>query len=304
MQYFGFITFYIRNGLKFDCLKKYITLTDKIMIRKCIIAGLALTLSATAFSQSSPEMISVEGGTFTMGNDYSFSAGDGVADESPEHKVTVSSFYMSKTEITFELFDLFCEATGYMKPEDGKFGRGKLPVCNVSWQSACMFCNWLSMRDGFDRCYSIKRDSSNVTIKLISGANGYRLPTEAEWEYAARGGKDAKIFSYSGSNDYNEVAWCRNNTSTPHPVATKLPNALGLYDMSGNAWEWCWDLYGKAYYKDSPADNPMGPASGSDRVYRGGNFRCNLDYLRLTGRYHAQENKDYGMIGFRVAKNN
>ncbi len=279
------------------------------MLKKCLLIGGLLVASLAGFAQEgSVEMVLVEGGSFTMGNDYSLVNGQNVVDETPEHKVTLNSFYMSKTEVTFEMFDLFCEATGFKKPENGGNGTGKLPVVNVSWESAIMFCNWLSKKDHYDPYYKIDRDSvgSIKRITTIDGNNGYRLPTEAEWEYAAKGGKDSKFYAYSGSNDFSEVAWCRaNSNGIPHEVATKKPNEIGIYDLNGNAWEWVWDWYKKDYYKSAPESNPTGPASGSEKVYRGGNWSSNKEFLRLTSRYHTttKEDKDYGMIGIRLARN-
>ena len=272
------------------------------MIKKCFLACIALTLSMSAFAQNSPEMILVEGGTFAMGNDFAKSYGATVGDESPQHNVTLKSFYISKTEVTFDLFDLFCNTTGYKKPSDGGFGRGQLPVCNVSWESATMFCNWLSMRDGYDKVYNITIDSTSFAISINNDANGYRLPTEAEWEYAARGGSKSKTFAYSGSNDYNEVAWCRINAEKPQPVGSKAENEIGLQDMNGNVWEWCWDFYGKDYYKSSPTTDPAGPDKGVERVFRGGYWKSPLDQLRMTSRWHMAQNKESGMVGIRLVR--
>ncbi|MCQ2973651.1 MAG: formylglycine-generating enzyme family protein [Bacteroidales bacterium] len=274
------------------------------MIKNYLLTGLISLLAVQCYSQA-PEMVSVAGGTFYMGNDYTISVGQkSIEDEAPEHKVTLNSFLMSKTEITFELYDLFCEATGVEKPDDGRFGRGQMPAVNVSWNNAIMFCNWLSKCEGLDKYYQTKIDSLGMTVSIIEGANGYRLPTEAEWEYAARGGNTKKSYSYSGSNDYNKVAWCRRNCSSPKQVATKEPNSLGLYDMSGNAWEWVWDYYDRNYYKNSPEDNPKGPEKGNTRVYRGGNWNSNLDDMRMTGRYFFAPNKSTNMIGFRIVRSN
>ena len=236
------------------------------MIKNFLLTGIITLFALHGIAQEQPEMVSVPGGSFWMGNDYTYNT-TGVSDEAPEHKVTIKSFKMAKTEVTFELYDIFCEATGYEKPSDGNKGRGNLPVTP------------------------------------IPGSKGYRLPTEAEWEYAARGGEKGKTYSYSGSNDYNKVAWCKNNSQlTPHAVATKEPNELGIYDMTGNAWEWCYDFYDKAYYKKSPENDPQGPETGTDRVYRGGSWTSNPEDLRMTSRHSFSQNKEYGMIGIRLAQ--
>ncbi|MBR4267417.1 MAG: formylglycine-generating enzyme family protein [Bacteroidales bacterium] len=272
------------------------------MIKNFLLTGIITLFALHGIAQEQPEMVSVPGGSFWMGNDYTYNT-TGVSDEAPEHKVTIKSFKMAKTEVTFELYDIFCEATGYEKPSDGNKGRGNLPVYNVSWEAAVMFCNWLSKRNHLDKYYEVKRDSTNFKATPIPGSKGYRLPTEAEWEYAARGGEKGKTYSYSGSNDYNKVAWCKNNSQlTPHAVATKEPNELGIYDMTGNAWEWCYDFYDKAYYKKSPENDPQGPETGTDRVYRGGSWTSNPEDLRMTSRHSFSQNKEYGMIGIRLAQ--
>ncbi|MBQ5403042.1 MAG: SUMF1/EgtB/PvdO family nonheme iron enzyme [Bacteroidales bacterium] len=273
------------------------------MIKNLLLTGLISLFAFQGFAQEKPEMVSINGGSFWMGNDYTFNT-YGASDEAPEHKVDIASFKMSKTEVTFELFDRFCDATGYAKPNDGNKGRGKLPVYNVSWEAAIMFCNWLSKTEHLDRYYEIKRDSTSFSVTINENSKGYRLPTEAEWEYAARGGANAETFSYAGSNKPEEVAWYKDNSKgTPHEVATKQPNQLGLYDMSGNAWEWCYDRYDKNYYKNSPESNPRGPEKGTDRVFRGGGWTSNADDMRMTSRHSFSQNKEYGMIGIRLAQN-
>jgi len=250
--------------------------------------------------EEGPEMVMVEGGEFDMGNDYS-----GPDDEKPEHTVTLDDFYMSVYEITFEEYDLFCDAVGYDKSDDGGFGRGKLPVMNISWDDAVFYCNWLSSRNGYDKAYKIKNDSTGVFVTVDFTANGYRLPTEAEWEYAARGGSKTKGFAYCGSNDPKEIAWYNvTSDGKPHEVGGKTSNELGIYDMSGNVWEWCWDYYDKNYYSESEANNPTGPEKGTGRIYRGGNFSTKLDFIRTTKRFSLPQTMESGMIGIRLVRSN
>ena len=210
-----------------------------------------------------PEFVAVEGGTFQMGS----------------NSVTVSDFNISKTEVTFEEYDAFCDATGSDKPHDFNWGRGERPVMNVSWRDAVAFCEWMS----------------KVTGKT------YRLPTEAEWDYAARGGNKSKDYDYSGSNDLDAVGWYRNNSgSKTHPVAEKQPNELGLYDMSGNVWEYCSDWYDEDYYSRSPRTDPQGPNSGSSRVLRGGSWLGSVFDCRVASRLRFYPGLRGSAVGFRL----
>ena len=215
------------------------------------------------------DFIFVEGGTFQMGRVN-------------RHSVTVSDYSISKTEVTFEQYDAFCDATGRDKPFSESWGRGDRPVINVSWHDAVAYCEWMTIQTG----------------------KTYRLPTEAEWEYAARGGNKSKGYTYSGSNNLDAVAWYANNSNRKtQTVAQKKPNELGLYDMSGNVWEWCSDWYSDSYYRSSPKNDPQGPNSGSRRVLRGGGWyfkcgsgsRCRVAYRR---RYSPVNRND--SLGFRL----
>ena len=249
-----------------------------------------------------PEMMLVEAGEFEMGS------ADGPRDEQPMHTVTISnSFFMSKFEVTFDEYDIFCEDTlRYNLPEDGGLGRGNHPVFGVDWDEAIEYCNWLSKKEGLDPCYSGKGKVAECDFS----ANGYRLPTEAEWEYAAHGGQKSQGYLFAGSNDPDEVAWYRSNSEgVRHPVGQKKPNELGLFDMSGNNFEWCWDWYVEDYYQESPAIDPRGPSlpqveSPFDlvRSRRSGSCGENSDRIRITTR--SFDGPAYpGGNGFRLVRN-
>jgi formylglycine-generating enzyme required for sulfatase activity len=203
------------------------------------------------------EMIFAKGGAFTMGC-TSEQGGDCENDESPTHQVTVDDFYIGKYEVTQAQWQAVMgtsitrqrDKTNTSYPMRGE--GSDYPMYYVSWEEAMDFC----------------RELSRMTGKQ------YRLLTEAEWEYAARGGKNSTGAKYSGGSSPDRVAWYTDNSSsTTHPVGTKLPNELGIYDMSGNVWEWCSDWYGS--YSSSTQTNPTGPTTGSYRVYRGGSWSYN-----------------------------
>jgi serine/threonine protein kinase len=212
------------------------------------------------------EMIRVDGGTFMMGsNEYD--------DEQPVHQVTVSSFYIGKHEITQK------EWRDVMGSNPSDFKGDYLPVESITWYDAVEYCNKRSQQEGLTPCYS----GSGDYISCNWNANGYRLPTEAEWEFAARGGTQSKGYTYSGSNGIGSVAWYIDNSGdTTHSVGTKSPNELGIYDMSGNVWEWCWDWYGN--YASTSQNNPTGATSGSYRVLRGGSWFYYVNCCRVASR--------------------
>lgn len=219
-----------------------------------------------------PAMVFVQGGTFKMGsNEYD--------DEKPIHEVTLSDFLIGQYPITFDEYDAFCAATKREKPADEGWGRGKRPVINVNWDDATAYCEWLSKQTG----------------------KSYRLPSEAEWEYAAKGGALSKGFEYAGSNNLDEVGWHRRNAgSKTHPVGEKKPNELDLYDFSGNVWEWCGDWY--AAYPANPTKDYRGPANGSVRVYRGGSWYGLPQHCRAAIRSYDAPGDRAGNLGFRPAR--
>jgi formylglycine-generating enzyme required for sulfatase activity len=237
------------------------------------LAGWSIMLEALA--DLGIKWISVEGGTFRMGSNEN-------NDEKPIHDVTVSSFKMSATEITFDQYDLYCNATGKNRPSDNGWGRGNHPVINVSWNDAVEYCTWASRQTG----------------KTV------RLPTEAEWEYAARGGNKSRNYKYSGSDDIGSVAWYGGNSySKTQDVATQKANELGLYDMSGNVYEWCQDWYDENYYSNSPSANPQGPSSGQYRVLRGGSWYFFDNSCRVAFRSWSLPDLRVDFYGFRVIQN-
>ncbi|MDP8268478.1 MAG: SUMF1/EgtB/PvdO family nonheme iron enzyme [Candidatus Tenebribacter davisii] len=242
-------------------------------------------------SIESREMIFVQGGTFSMGDHFN----EGDSDELPLHDVTVSNFYMGKCEVTQGEWE---SVMGSNPSHD--YGVGpNYPVYYVSWYSVVEYCNALSNSQGLDPCYTI----NGTDISWDFSKNGYRLPTEAEWEYAARGGVNhTDNYKYSGTTDnLGDYAWYDSNSGpTTHEVGTKLPNQLGIYDMSGNLWEWCWDWY-SGYTADAQT-NPLGPESGIERIRRGGNWGYDAYNCRVSNRYDYDPSTASLINGFRLTR--
>ena len=217
------------------------------------------------------EMVRVEGGTFTMGATAE-QGSDAYSDEKPTHQVTLSSYSIGKTEVTQALWQ------AVMGSNPSYFKGSNLPVECVSWEDCKTFIRKLN---------------------ALTGKN-FRLPTEAEWEFAARGGNNSRGYKYSGSNTLSNVAWYTDNSSsTTHPVATKASNELGIYDMSGNVWEWCSDWYSS--YSSSSQYNPTGPNSGSDRVDRGGSWGNRAGHCRVSFRINDYPTYRDDYLGLRLA---
>ncbi|HPD39136.1 MAG TPA: SUMF1/EgtB/PvdO family nonheme iron enzyme [Mesotoga infera] len=246
------------------------------------------------------ELIYVEGGSFVMGDTW----GDGDSDEKPTHKVELTyDFYIGKYPVTFEEYDRYCSETGATKPYVWNWGRGRRPVIRVSWFDAIGYCDWLSDVEGLARAYdnagNLIDSRGNETIDT-SKVKGYRLLTEAEWEYAARGGKKSRRNKYAGSNNPDEVAWYTSNSRhKTQEVGKKAPNELGIYDMSGNVWEWCSDWYGN--YSSSAQTNPYNN-SGSGRVGRGGGWGDDAAGTRVAGRGYDSPSRAYYYLGFRICR--
>ncbi len=226
-------------------------------------------------------MVYVQGGTFMMGA-TSEQGSDAHDNEKPAHRVTLSDYHIGQTEVTQALWQAVMGSNpSYFK------GNSQRPVEKVSWND----------------CQEFIRKLNSLT------GQHFRLPTEAEWEYAARGGNKSRGYKYSGSNNISDVAWygdnawCDGNYNDPnygtHPVGTKSANELGIYDMSGNVFEWCQDWYGD--YSSSSQTNPQGPSSGSIRVYRGGSWYYYARYCRVAFRYGDGPGRRIGYLGLRLA---
>lgn len=245
-----------------------------------IFAVMAASCLATAQTPTpipvKPEVVLVAGGTFTMGSN----AADAGSDEKPTHSVTVSSFSIGKYEVTWGQYKAFCTATGRTLPDAPSWGiNDRHPVVYVNYNDCVAYCNWLGETYGGD----------------------WRLPTEAEWEYAARGGNKSLGYTYSGGNDMDLLGWYEDNAAgQTMAVGRKKPNELGLYDVSGNVWEWCKDWYDGSYYASSPASNPKGPTSGSNRVLRGGGWGISAAGCRVACRGRNDPSGRYSYNGFRV----
>ena len=228
-----------------------------------------------------PGMVLVEGGTFAMGCDK-------VSDDTRLHSITLGSFYISKYEVSINDYHEFCDSTNRSSPDVGRVVLSRTcPIFNITWYDALAYCNWLSHRTG----------------------KKYRLPTEAEWEYAARGGNKSKGYVYSGSNNIKKIGWYEENSRDTyfgnmrvhHPAATKQPNELGLYDLTGNVSEWCSDWYKEDYYFQSASEEPRGPENGLKKVVRGGGAYSTKEECTVCLRSSLKPDELSGSIGFRIA---
>ena len=260
----------------------------------------ALLAVMSTFAQSSrvvlPIMVEVKGGTFTMGSNLIAN------DEKPAHKVTLSDFSIGKYEVTYTEFLRFMHATGYVLeadlPDSVRIKKGygprtfieplmdvkasdsMRPVGNINWYDAQAYIKWLNKKTG----------------------KNYRLPTEAEWEYAATGGHKSTPTVYVGGADLDKLSWYFDNAGNKsHIVGQKLANELGIYDMSGNVREWCMDWYAEFYYASSPEKNPQGPDIGRQRVLRGGSWVSSKERMRITFRNYDFPYNSHNDYGFRLA---
>jgi len=304
-----------------------------------LVMALMVLLGANA-SAPHTDMVRVKGGSFMMGN----SGEGGDADERPAHRVTLASFTIGRHEVTVGEFREFVAAANYRttaelgldtttvfigrkaeKRRDASWKNpyfaqdDRHPVVCVSWLDAVAYCNWRSAYEGLDSCYRGTGDSITCNFE----ANGYRLPTEAEWEYAARSGGRNATYSWGegapyrdgkpAGNTRDEAAhreWQLNNYWEKYddgyaytsPACSFSPNELGICDMSGNVYEWCWDWYGEDYYAQSIVDNPTGPAVGKLHSCRDAGFACPIKAERVANRGRGAPTLAFSWGGFRVAR--
>jgi len=299
----------------------------EFMVIVCILS--TIVVMGMANVNHVPDMVTVKGGTFRMGDEH----GDLRDGARPVHTVTLTyDYYIGQYELTNAEFleflnDAGVSSTGYLngcevldvdsvfcafKYSSGTFrlyqaGKADHPVINVNWYHAASYCNWLSDREGLARAYDSTGnliDKNGRETTDITKVEGYRLPTEAEWEYAARGGhKSTGDYKYAGSNDIDTVAWDWYSLDhKAHGVGQKAPNELGLYDMSGNVWEWCQDWYDEDYYDKSPRENPVNLNSASGRVVRGGTWANYVWDCRVAIRYDIWPDSDFDLVGLRIAR--
>jgi formylglycine-generating enzyme required for sulfatase activity len=288
-------------------MKCYLKIISFVMLVG--ISGLdAKTVSQAEFIT----MVRVDGGTFSMGKDR-------IA--APVHTVTLSSFSIGRTEVTVGQFRRFVKETHYVTSAETAGGGNVVvkgqwmkradanwknlyflqldtnPVLFVSWNDAVNFCNWLSRSEGLTPAYEI----NGTDVSLAPDSNGYRLPTEAQWEFACRGGVKASETTYSGSEKAEDVGWSMDNSKwESHPVARLKPNSLGLYDMSGNAAELCQDWFGP--YSSADQTDPTGAEAGESKVARGGSFASPANQLTVYGRLVLAPGYGSCIAGFRVVK--
>ncbi|MCB9267345.1 MAG: SUMF1/EgtB/PvdO family nonheme iron enzyme [Lewinellaceae bacterium] len=278
-----------------------------------------------------PSMVEVPGGTFEMGSELEW-----FSQENPPHEVTLAPFQLAETPVTCWQYGLYCLHTGWPLSRDSGFGRGDKPVVNVSWYETIAYLNWLSRQMGLSLVYNIEDippdpnelDGRNVNWFEITDwkADGFRLPTEAEWEFAAGGGAENRTVFGNGRNvadpgqmnfDCGHVqnsfavqkGWMAQEKikredfiGATTPVKQFEKNALGLYDMSGNVFEWCWDWYDENYYQGSPSNDPKGPERGSYRSVRGGSWYTFALGCRSVSRHWSNPLYQTDHIGFRVSR--
>ncbi|UCE60849.1 MAG: formylglycine-generating enzyme family protein [Phycisphaerales bacterium] len=306
---------------------------------RTLLPALMLAALLTGCSTTIPDMVLVQGGSFEMGN--TFEGGDD--DERPVHHVELDSFLIARTELTVGQFRKFIEATGYVTTaEQGKgcrvFGDvesgrkrdsswrnvyyeqdDRHPVVCVSWYDAVEYCNWRSREEGLEPCFS----GSGKEITCDFSANGYRLPTEAEWEYAARSGGKSYKYAWGDGEPYIDGRLAGNTRDQAAarqfglkkiwegyddgyaytaPAGSFAPNELGIHDFSGSVYEWCWDWYDQYYYANTAAKNPAGPETGTNRASRDAGFSCSISQECVASRGRGNPKLTFSWGGFRIAR--
>ncbi len=302
------------------------------MKRLLILIAAMLGITFVTSAQTKPDMVLVDGGSFQMGNPGTI-APKGDIDERPVHAVSVKSFYIAKYELSVKEYkqfindksgDLFSskrehkmpaapDSAWYAEhPDTKKFYPlptnpwwdwvDDLPMQHVTWYDAVAYCNWLSEKHGLQKCYVENQDGG---IDLDRSKNGYRLPTEAEWEFAARGGNKSHNTLFAGSAKAADVCWYDDSSKLrgPQKIGTKQPNELGIYDMCGNVWEWCSDYYDKTYYEKSPKADPFDSNPSPYRVLRGGSWHYQVDHATVTSRDGPEPHYTNFNYGIRLARN-
>ena len=245
--------------------------------------------SSETMAGSGVEMVQIPGGRFKMGDENEVDA--------KPHQVVLSSFFIDKHLVTQ------AEYKRVMGKNPSRWKAGRNPVEQVRWSDAVRYCNARSRLEGLVPCYGLQ------TWECSFSANGYRLPTEAEWEYACRAGTKTIFFFGNSPSKLESYAWFdKNSGGKPQPVGQKRPNPWGLYDMYGNVWEWCNDFYKVDYYQESPEENPKGPKTGETKVVRGGAWKFSAESCRSGYRYNENPGYvdacfGYDIYGFRCVRN-
>ena len=279
MKNLKFILFWISQILSFPLLAQTVSNVQAEQVGEKNVVTYSLdkqtdiltfTVNGVTFN-----MVKVAGGTFTMGatKEHEYFDAD---DARPAHQVTLTDYYIGQTEVTQALWETV------MGNNPSNFKGENLPVENVYWDDCQAFIEKL-----------------NRLLSNELGGKRFTLPTEAQWEFAARGGNKSKRYKYAGSNNLDDVAWYGDNSGEQkHPVAQKQPNELGLYDMSGNVWEWCQDLYGR--YSLNAQTDPQGPKDGAKRVLRGGSWYFYAKGCRVSYRGSYTPGDRYSLLGLRL----
>ncbi|MCL2294522.1 MAG: formylglycine-generating enzyme family protein [Spirochaetes bacterium] len=307
-----------------------------MILKRFLLILFFISLGFTAYSQAqrqaaSPqiEMVRIPAGTFTMGSNDELDRS--VRAQPPHQVILTQEFWMGKYQVTQAQWvavmgtnpSWFHGGTG-REPADGE-AQGKRPVEMVRWHDVLVFANRLSIMRGFTPAYEMETTTASVwntnpdlwgtvptswsspdrprwdAVRIVPGSTGYRLPTEAQWEFAAKGGNTADNYTFSGSDNPFLVAWhSANSGNRTREVGRLAPNGLGLYDMSGNVWEWVWDWFGT--YTVSPAIDPTGPNAGIIRVIRGGSWGDDADGSRSLIRSFGNPSVRGNAIGFRLVR--